>query len=69
MTVAGLTGLTLGELKERVHERRLPWLERVVFEELECGRIVQGTDGLLRVRPEAFDDRTLAALRQWEPPA
>ena len=68
VTAADLTGLTLAGLAERVPERRHPWLELVVEDEVRRGRIVENGDGLLRLRREMFDEVTFLALRAWEPP-
>ena len=43
-------------------ERRHRWLEVVVLEEVERGR-VESSDGLLRLRREMFEPATFAALR------
>jgi hypothetical protein len=64
VTAAGVVrGLSLHDLVLRLPERRLPWLEAVVLDELERGRVARVHDGRLTLVDSAFAPETLRALR------
>jgi hypothetical protein len=50
----------------RIPSRVVQWLPTVVADELAAGRIAE-SDGVLTIRPERFDARTLAALAALDP--